>query len=361
VDATPLFVVTAGLVEERNPGFLSGEYLDRQGEIRTLAEATARAIDWLMHRLETPSGLIESTRTQPGSHVNQVWKDSFDSYHHWDGALATPDTVASVEVVAHAFDALHHAARLAARYPEAGWPAPARVLEEKARDLRLRVLRLCWVGEEGYFAIGVDRGADGRLRPLRIRTSNMGRLLDSEILAGREWRPYRDAIVSHLSSEEMLASAGVRTLAADSVRYRPGSYHNGSVWPFDSALIARGLRRHGYDDLAAELYRRVTSACSAMRCYPEYVRGDGPRHEINRCVVDVVDPSGRINRLYQPPQLFQAWTVAAVISAPYSTSRPDHEEDRSQINGTQSRLPHSQRGIEQVPPGNNQTRHQRSR
>lgn len=313
VDATPLFVLVAGQVEARSPGFLAETYRDADGDTRPLVDAVARAVTWVLRRLRSPSGLIESVRTHPGSHLNQVWKDSYDSYHHADGTLATPDTVASVEVAAHAYDALWEAARLTIAYPQALWPAPAKELTATARGLRRRLVDVCWVEGGRFFAIGVDRDQEARLRPLAIRTSNMGRLLDSGILDGEEWRSYREAVVHHLFSQEMLAPAGIRTLAAGAARYRPGSYHNGSVWPFDTRLIARGLARHGYTDLAVELNRRLVAACQAVRCYPEFVRGDGL--DINRHVVEVEDAEGRTNRVEQPPQLFQAWTVAAYISA----------------------------------------------
>lgn len=219
-----------------------------------------------------------------------------------------------MEVAAYAFGALREAARLVARYPRASWPATADKLEQAALRLRLRLIELTWVNEGRYFAAGVDRGPAGELRQLRIRTSNMGRLLDSEILEGPEWRSHREAIIAHMFSDSMLASVGIRTLAAGEARYRPGSYHNGSVWPFDSRLIARGLERHGHPDLAAELDRRLLDTCQETRCYPEVVRGNGARPEINRRVVDIIDGEGRGNRVEQPPQLLQAWTVAAVVS-----------------------------------------------
>jgi glycogen debranching enzyme len=37
----------------------------------------------------------------------------------------------------------------------------------------------------------------------------------------------------------------VRTLATSMSRYDPLSYHNGSVWPHDTALAAAGLARYG--------------------------------------------------------------------------------------------------------------------
>lgn len=314
VDATPLFVLVASQVEDRSPGFLAQEYTDREGNRTTLAEAVARAMAWILDRLDSPSGLIESRPALPGGHVNQVWKDSFDSYHHENGTLATPGTVGSVEVAANAFDALLEASRLVPRYPGVAWPAPSPLMESRAERLRSDLIRLCWVDDGRYFAIGADRGPDGASRPLRVRTSNMGRLLDSEILAGPDWRTYAEAIVAQISSQDLLAAAGVRTLAAGSARYRPGSYHNGSVWPYDTRLVARGMIRHGHDDLAADLDRRIVRVVETMRCYPEFVRGDGARPDINRRVVEVADGTGRVNRVEQPPQLLQAWTVAAVIS-----------------------------------------------
>ena len=43
----------------------------------------------------------------------------------------------------------------------------------------------------------------------------------------------------------MYSGWGIRTLANNEVRYNPMSYHDGSVWPHDNALIAFGLAQYG--------------------------------------------------------------------------------------------------------------------
>ncbi|NJK86952.1 MAG: hypothetical protein HC906_14215 [Bacteroidales bacterium] len=46
----------------------------------------------------------------------------------------------------------------------------------------------------------------------------------------------------------MFSGWGIRTLATSEVRYNPMSYHNGSIWPHDNALIAYGLSKYGLKD-----------------------------------------------------------------------------------------------------------------
>jgi glycogen debranching enzyme len=54
----------------------------------------------------------------------------------------------------------------------------------------------------------------------------------------------------------MFSGWGVRTLSAGAASYNPVSYHNGSVWPHDNALIVAGLMRYGFVEHA----HRITDA-----------------------------------------------------------------------------------------------------
>src|SRR5690606_3370108 len=103
--------------------------------------------------------------------------------------------------------------------------------------------------------LGTDRDETGALRQLKIKTSNMGHLLHSRLLVGDdpELRHRRESIVRQIMSPSMRTNFGIRTLANDEVRYRPGAYHNGSIWLWDTHIIARGLHNHGYNALAGTL------------------------------------------------------------------------------------------------------------
>ena len=170
----------------------------------------------------------------------------------------------------------------------------------------------------GYFVLGTDRGSNGQLRQLAIKTSNMGHLLHSRFLQGNDEEVVhrREAVIRQLFSKEMFGVNGIMTLASDEIRYRPGAYHNGSVWPWDNYIIAQGLEMHGYYGLTDHLEQTLLGAIDSTHRFVEYLRGgDDPTYRLSTRIVDVQDSiNGRINRLEQPPQDMQAWTTAAVLS-----------------------------------------------
>jgi glycogen debranching enzyme len=119
-------------------------------------------------------------------------------------------------------------------------------------------------------------------------------------------------LISRLFADDLLAAAGIRTRAVGAARFRAGSYHNGSTWPMDSGVIIDGLRRHGKHDLAEQLEDRILAGCAAVGSFPEFFRGDPDGSlRVNTSVLDeIVD--GVLNRLEQPPQANQGWTVTRV-------------------------------------------------
>lgn len=319
IDATCLWITSALEVARRDPGFPDEPVTGRDGRRRRVAECLAAAVEWLLARLAaTPSGLLESTPRFPGSIQNQVWKDSPDAYSHRDGELATPATIASVEVQGLAYEALVRVDALADRLP-----GGRRRVRAAAAHVRARVLADFWVQDEagGFFASGLDRDGLGRARPLAVRTSTMGHLLLSPILDGDApaLRTRRSALMDALAAPDLLCAAGLRTLSTTADRYRPDAYHNGSSWPWDTFTVAQGLRRHGRAAQADDLCARITRACREVRLYPEFFPGEGLR--LPNLVVDVVDAAGQPNRVAQPPQEIQAWTVAAVLAIKRSCGR----------------------------------------
>jgi glycogen debranching enzyme len=131
-------------------------------------------------------------------------------------------------------------------------------------------------------------------------------------LDGDDASTMRERLTRRLFQDDLLAGAGIRTRATGSARFRPGSYHNGSVWPVDTGVIADGLRRHGHPALADDLEDRILAACATVGGFPELFRGepDG-RIAVNTETVDqIVD--GVLNRLEQPPQPYQGWTATRV-------------------------------------------------
>jgi len=322
VDSTPEFIRTIAMYCESDyegTPFLFQKYIDKDNNPRIVADSLTFAVDWLKRRLdENPEGLIESRSSSPRGIENQVWKDSWDAYFHDDGTIANHDHgVASIEVQRVTYDALLDAANL---YESAlGRPEEANDLRLRAASLKDMILANFWTEEKsGYFVLGLDRDNLGNLRQLKIRTSNMGHLLNSRLLEGNdpELIHYRKAIIKQLFTPEMLTPSGIRTLASDEVRFRPGAYHNGSVWLWDTHFIVRGLRRHGYNHLADNLAERLFRIINTTKKFPEFVRGDNtPEPSLNMQIVDVWDDRNqRINRVEQPPQEVQAWSVAAILA-----------------------------------------------
>jgi glycogen debranching enzyme len=309
VDATPLFIRAAVQAIERRPEFAAAPVPGRGVTVRDSLED---AVAWLLRRLaEDDLGLLSHRRANPNGLENQVWKDSWDSMAHANGTVCNHEApVASVEAQALAYDALVEAA--------AQHPAPA-VLLEAAGRLERAVEEHLWVDdpEGGFYAIGVDRDpASGAPRPLETRASNMGWLLSSRLLERPEHAGRRRRLVDLLLSPEFLAEGGIRTLSAREARFRPRAYHNGNVWGCDNYLISLGLAQCGFRDEARELQQRLAASCRATHRFPEFVAGGEPGTElIAKRIVDVYDSRNeRRNRVEQPPQEIQGWTVAAMVA-----------------------------------------------
>lgn len=328
VDATPEFIRTL-IAYCRHEGYeiMNHPYTDRSGKQQVIADALERAVAWICGRLDaTREGLLEFKHANPGGIENQVWKDSWDSYFHADGTIANHTYgIASVEVQRVAYDALLDAAECYEKHlPD---PEKANELRTRAARLRKQIIKHFWSDEHGgYFVLGTDRDDSGRLRQLGIRTSNMGHLLHSRLF--RDDDPtdvkQREAIIRQLFSPELFSFNGIRTLATDAIRFRPGAYHNGSVWVWDNYLIIQGLEMQGYYGLARFLEHILLNDIDAVRRLPEYLRGDVDKaHRLNSRIVEVRDEvNERVNRLEQPPQDVQAWTAAAiyVIKADHNSS-----------------------------------------
>lgn len=322
VDATPEFIRTLTdycRLTEENQGFLSAEYVDRAGATRSIAYALDMAVEWILRRLDsTNEGLLEFKSVLPKGIENQVWKDSWDAYHHADGTLADHEQgIASIEVQVTTFDALLDAAYLYHNVLDD--ENKAMYLRRRASRLEAAILNAFWTEDKGgYFVLGTDRDKNGKLRQLKIRTSNMGHVLNSRLLEKDtpDIQRMREAVVKHILSPELLNISGIRTLASDELRFRPGAYHNGSVWLWDTHHIAKGLRRHGYEKEADDLDSRLLNVVTETKIFPEYVRGDNePYPSVNLKTIILWDNQyERENRVEQPPQEVQAWTVAAILA-----------------------------------------------
>lgn len=186
-------------------------------------------------------GFVEYLRKSKKGLINQGWKDSHDAISHADGELAE-GYIALVEVQAYVYYAKRRTAGL---FQELGLAAEAAELLRQAAELKERFNAAFWMPAEEYFAVALD----GEKRQMRSITSNPGQCLWSGIVDDDK----AEKIVAHLMSPDMFSGWGLRTLSKSAQRYNPMSYHNGSVWPHDNAIIVRGLKRYGYDDQAARV------------------------------------------------------------------------------------------------------------
>jgi glycogen debranching enzyme len=346
-------------IAECKPDFLLTPYTCRNGRRRTIWYSFEAALAWLERRLDSnPEGLLEFWMQQPRGISNQAWKDTPESYVRADGSYANHKKgIASVEVQTLAHDALIDAA--AVYRSKAGSCDSERErstllqtavkLTERAARIHRVVLDRFWLEDErgGYFALGTERDECGALQPLAVRTSNMGHVLNSRLLerAYPEATARVEALIRTLFSPEMLAPAGIRTLSNREKRFLPGAYHCGTVWPWDNRHISRGLERHGYQGLSAELDRRVLRVGHDVRIFPEFVRGGGLGEPLlNERLVDIWEIRDHYSSTYHAEKLaqeIQAWSVEAILSvkrklnplspAPAAASDPGKRELESDI------------------------------
>ena len=305
VDATLLWVSAVANIAKEDPAELDLEINGLPLWRRVIA-----ATEWIILRMQTPSGFIESHRSNPHGIQNQVWKDSEDSYMHGDGTLSQGDSTASIETVGETYDALLSAIEIQKLRPSNLWPDSETGLQARAERLRERLIEFLWLGDR--FALGTER-IDGKVqKALDSQASNQGRLLNSHILDSPQMQEFRSAIAAAVTDPQLLGYTGLRTLSANHPSYRPGGYHTGSAWPMDSIFTARGLSKHGFQKEAFLLLSRTKRAIESIGGYPEFFRGDALENGlITTRVTDVKSESGHLNRACQPPQMIQGWTVGA--------------------------------------------------
>jgi glycogen debranching enzyme len=256
VDATPLFVMLLGEVSRW--GFA-------KETIAALLPHADRALDWIYNYGDKDGdGFVEYERLNEHGLLNQGWKDSWDGINFADGTLAEPP-IALCEVQAYVHSA--YTARAWMAY-DAGDLALAAELQDRAARLKKRFNEQFWLPDKGYYAIALDKDK----RPVDACTSNMGHCLWFGLVDEDKAPP----MVERLMSPEMFTGWGVRTLASDMHAYNPVSYHNGSVWPHDNAIIAAGLLRYGFVEEAQRIATALLEAAeySAGRL-PELFCGFG--------------------------------------------------------------------------------------
>ncbi|GLV21578.1 amylo-alpha-1,6-glucosidase [Sphingobium sp. TomMM35A] len=242
IDSTPLFIM------------LAGAYLERTGDlpfVTGLLTNIEAALLWIDdHGDRDKDGFVEYGRLTDQGLTNQGWKDSHDSVFHEDGSIAR-GPIALAEVQAYVYGAWKAAEAIYAALGDA-----ARGLDYGSRADRLRdhFDDAFFDAQLGTYVLALD----GEKRPCRVRSSNAGHVLFTGL--AKENRV--ESVVRTLMAPASFSGWGVRTIASTEARYNPMSYHNGSIWPHDNALIAAGFSRYGYKREAAQIFEGLFAAAT---------------------------------------------------------------------------------------------------
>ncbi|QWC57170.1 amylo-alpha-1,6-glucosidase [Erythrobacter sp. 3-20A1M] len=282
VDSTPLFV------------HLAGEYFRRTGDEDT--------IDRLWPHLEAATGWIDRSGDRDGDGFfeygrrnenglrNQGWKDSHDAISHADGRLAE-GPIALVEMQAYVYGAWQAMGDLAAAR---GNGTAAGEWWDRAAELKSRFADTFFDSEMGCYILALD----GEKEPCRVVSSNAGHAL----LTGIATKEHAEAVAARLLKSDCFSGWGIRTLSRREKRYNPMSYHNGSIWPHDNALIAAGFARYGLQEAVNKVFSALFEASFYFdqQRFPELFCGFGRKF-------------GRGPTLYPVACAPQAWSSAAPI------------------------------------------------
>ena len=308
IDATPLFVMLAGM------------YLERTGDIACVASIWSHieaALEWCdKYGDRDQDGFVEYIREKETGLANQGWKDSQDSIFHADGSDAI-GPIALSEVQGYVYAAKQAAAAIATKL---GKVQVAEDLLDEAAALKLRFHEAFWCEEIGTYALALD----GRKQPCRVRSSNAGHTL----FTGIADEAYAERIADTLTSERSFSGWGIRTIAEGEHRYNPMSYHNGSIWPHDNALIVLGFGRYGLKKAATKVFSGMFDATSyqELRRLPELFCGFGRRPR-------------RGPTSYPVACAPQAWASAAPFAFLSACLGLELDFDRNEISFTDPHLP----------------------
>jgi glycogen debranching enzyme len=282
VDSTPLYLMLAGAYYRR-----TGDL----GFIESLWPSIELALSWIDRYGDADrDGFVEYDRRCSKGLIQQGWKDSSDSIFHADGTLAN-SPIALCEVQGYVFSAKLGISEIAAAM---GRKDLAEHLSNEARALQGRFEDVFWCESIGNYALALD----GSKKPCKVRASNAGHCL----YCGIAGPSHAEAVTKQLTSEPFFSGWGTRTIAEEEARYNPMSYHNGSVWPHDNALIAAGFARYRFTEIAARLMSAIfdSSRWFELNRLPELFCGFGRR-------------PGKAPTLYPVACSPQAWSAGAAF------------------------------------------------
>lgn len=241
VDTTCLFIA------------LAGAYAKRTGDVETIRNLWPNLIaaaGWMSDYGDSNGdGLIDYARAAETGLSNQGWKDSEDSIFDRDGRFPK-GPVALLEVQGYAFAAWTAMAEMGAQMGDeraSQWQAQAVAVRSLVEDR-------FWMEDQQFYAVALD--GDGK--QMQAVGSNAGHLLFSGLPS-----PERARLVTRrMLTAEFRSGWGLRTLAKGQARFNPMSYHNGSVWPHDTAMAAAGMARYGERRAVAMLLGEIYGAAA---------------------------------------------------------------------------------------------------
>jgi glycogen debranching enzyme len=282
IDATPLFIS------------LAGDYLERTNDKTTILKIwpnIIKALQWIDTYGDIDGdGFVEYKTKSSKGLTNQGWKDSHDAVFYEDGRLAE-EPIALCEVQGYVYDAKVKACKIAKTL---GYREVASRLEGEATQLKEKFNQMFWSESKQTYVIALD----GKKNQCNVMSSNAGHCLFSGIAT-----PERAALIAkNLLSENMFSGWGIRTISTLEQRYNPMSYHNGSVWPHDNAMIACGFSRY---DLMNEV-AKVTAGTFDTTGYFE-------NHRLPELFCGFGRQKGKSPTSYPVACSPQAWSVGAVF------------------------------------------------
>ena len=310
VDSTPLFIM------------LAGAFYRRTGDldfIRALWPNIDLALSWIdLYGDLDGDGFVEYQRQSSKGLIQQGWKDSSDSVFHADGTLAEAP-IALCEVQGYVYAAKREAALLSAAL---GDQQRAELLESQAQTLQQKFDEAFWCEDLSTYALALDRNK----QPCRVRTSNAGHCLYTGIA-----KPGKaERVAQILLGDDSFSGWGVRTVSSFEKNYNPISYHNGSVWPHDNAILAAGFARYGLTRPAA----LVTDALFEVGCYFEMNR-------LPELLCGLHRRAGEGPTLYPVACSPQAWSAGAAFMLLEACLGFTLEAPRRRIVFSRPRLPES--------------------
>lgn len=281
-DSTPLFL------------YLAAAYFERTGDqqlIRAIWPNIELALEWIDRFGDRDGdGFVEYGRRSQTGLIHQGWKDSSESVFHADGRLAE-GPIAICELQAYVYAAKQGMAGLAKIL---GQPKKAEILQRQAESLRQRFEDLFWCDDIRFYALALDRDK----RPCRVRSSNAGHCLFTGIAQSER----AQKLIRAFTEASFFSGWGVRTIADSEKRFNPMSYHNGSVWPHDNALIGFGCAQVPDKELACQILSGLFDASIFLDL-----------HRLPELFCGFSRQSGRGPTLYPTACSPQAWAAGAVF------------------------------------------------